>query len=83
MLKSCLEYWLPKLEGDRQRDIKNQEALRQMGWNVIVIWECILKKAVQEGTIGTLIQKIQAERRDTQKFGIDLLRVVLNVKLLW
>lgn len=60
MPKSRLEYWKPKLEGNRQRDIKNQEALRQMGWNVIVIWECMLKKAVREDTISTLIQRIKS-----------------------
>ena len=60
MPKSRLEYWVPKLEGNRQRDIKNQESLRQMGWNVIVIWECMLKKSVCEETISSLIQRINS-----------------------
>ena len=48
--KSRLDFWLPKLEGNRERDIKNQALLRAQGWNVLVIWECQLRdiNALQE-----------------------------------
>lgn len=54
------EYWKPKLERNRQRDIKNQESLRLMGWNVIVVWECQLRKNIREQTISELIRQIKA-----------------------
>nr|VFK56751.1 MAG: DNA mismatch endonuclease, patch repair protein [Candidatus Kentron sp. TC] len=38
--KSRLDYWLPKLDGNRDRDLRNQETLRREGWGVLVIWEC-------------------------------------------
>lgn len=38
--KSRLDFWLPKLEGNRQRDLANQARLRTLGWKVVVIWEC-------------------------------------------
>ncbi|TIL83465.1 MAG: DNA mismatch endonuclease Vsr [Mesorhizobium sp.] len=41
--KSRLDFWLPKLEGNAERDNKNQEKLKQMGWDVLVIWECQIK----------------------------------------
>jgi DNA mismatch endonuclease (patch repair protein) len=41
--KSNLEFWIPKLEGNRERDLRNQEALMSSGWSVLVIWECELK----------------------------------------
>lgn len=41
--KSRLEFWLPKLEGNRRRDELNQTKLRKMGWKILVIWECQLK----------------------------------------
>lgn len=41
--KSRPEFWIPKLERNRQRDIENQQALRAMGWDYLVIWECQLK----------------------------------------
>jgi DNA mismatch endonuclease (patch repair protein) len=38
--KSRMDFWLPKLERNRKRDIENQRRLRRMGWDVLVIWEC-------------------------------------------
>jgi DNA mismatch endonuclease (patch repair protein) len=38
--KSRQEYWAPKLARNVQRDKRNHEALKQQGWNVLVIWEC-------------------------------------------
>ncbi len=37
------DYWLPKLERNKERDKKHIERLREMKWRVIVIWECELK----------------------------------------
>lgn len=41
--KSRLNFWLPKLEGNRERDIRKQTLLREQGWNVLIIWECQLR----------------------------------------
>lgn len=41
--KSRLDFWLPKLEGNRKRDVLNQKLLRKSGWRVLVVWECELK----------------------------------------
>jgi DNA mismatch endonuclease (patch repair protein) len=41
--KSRLDFWLPKLEGNRQRDEANLERLRDLGWEVLVLWECGLR----------------------------------------
>ena len=38
--KSKLEFWVPKLNQNRQRDLKNIAKLRKAGWSVGVIWEC-------------------------------------------
>lgn len=43
--KSKHDYWIPKLEGNRRRDIDNQESLRAMGWDVMIVWECHLRDA--------------------------------------
>jgi DNA mismatch endonuclease, patch repair protein len=37
--KSNLDYWLPKLERNAQRDARNEAALNDTGWSLIVIWE--------------------------------------------
>lgn len=40
--KSRLEFWLPKLEANRLRDLANQRTLESMGWGCLVVWECEL-----------------------------------------
>jgi DNA mismatch endonuclease, patch repair protein len=34
------EFWSNKLIGNRDRDQRNQTALRKNGWRVLVVWEC-------------------------------------------
>ena len=42
--KSRQEFWLKKFEGTVRRDREKQEMLENMGWQVIVVWECELIK---------------------------------------
>lgn len=44
MPKSKLEYWMPKISNNRQRDLHNLRSLRGMRWRVLVLWECELQK---------------------------------------
>ena len=37
------DYWLPKFDRTIKRDLKSQNDLRRIGWNVIVVWECELR----------------------------------------
>ena len=39
------EYWNRKLNGNIERDLSNQQKLKELGWNVLVVWECETKKA--------------------------------------
>ena len=43
--KSRLGFWVPKLEANKERDGRNEQALRAEGWGVLVIWECELTDA--------------------------------------
>ena len=38
--KTRVEYWKPKLERNRERDVTVLRALRKLGWKVLVVWEC-------------------------------------------
>ena len=40
--KSRLNFWIPKLEGNRLRDRKNRARLSRLGWRALTIWECQL-----------------------------------------
>ena len=41
--KSRLDFWQPKLEKNKERDIKTQAILKEQGWDVLIIWECMIK----------------------------------------
>ena len=53
------EYWRPKILRNVERDQRNTEALKSLGWNVIAVWECELKKAVRDKQLRLLVEKIQ------------------------
>lgn len=38
--KSNLDFWLPKLERNRQKDRRDRHALRVLGWESLTIWQC-------------------------------------------
>jgi DNA mismatch endonuclease, patch repair protein len=38
--RSKPEYWRPKLERNRRRDEASIARLRELGWGVLVVWEC-------------------------------------------
>lgn len=42
--KSNKEYWLPKLQRNKDRDAKNQAELKALGWGCLVIWGCQTKE---------------------------------------
>ena len=41
--KSHVTFWQEKLEGNRDRDERNEEQLRELGWDILVVWECQLR----------------------------------------
>ena len=53
------DYWRPKILGNVERDRKNFEELQALGWNVIIVWECELKKKVFNETMDKIINQIK------------------------
>ena len=51
--KSRQDFWIPKFEANKSRDMRTEEALRQAGWQVLVVWECEL------GDLPSLKNKIE------------------------
>lgn len=48
--KSNIEFWQTKIDRNRTRDKRDIQALHELGWRVIVIWECQLKPKISEHT---------------------------------
>lgn len=42
--KTNVEFWRNKIEHNIKRDNDDKQKLLNMGWNVITVWECQLKK---------------------------------------
>jgi DNA mismatch endonuclease (patch repair protein) len=47
-------YWKKKVSRNRYRDKAAHASLQKLGWKVLVVWECELKK---DGTAETAIEK--------------------------
>ncbi len=41
--KSREDFWKTKLNGNAERDRRNVDSLKQIGWRVGIVWECAIK----------------------------------------
>ena len=51
------EFWISKLEGNAERDRRHVRALRELGWRVLVVWECETEKTSLAQRIRRLLAK--------------------------
>ena len=58
---SNIEYWIPKINRNVERDEENNKKLTGMGWKVLIIWECELKKNVREKQLARLVKEIKGK----------------------
>lgn len=55
--KSRQDFWVPKLEGNRVRDLRIEGELATLGWKSLAIWECQIRDtAFLENEIRTFLQ---------------------------
>lgn len=45
--KSNIEFWTNKLEGNAIRDRLTEKSLEEMGWRIIIVWECEVKALIE------------------------------------
>lgn len=57
------DYWRPKILRNVERDQLRRQELEALGWKVIVVWECELKKKVRD----TRLAELEAEIRNQNK----------------
>lgn len=59
--KSNVEFWKEKIERNIERDRESMQALRNLGWRVIRVWECELRnKANREETLNKIYNSIRS-----------------------
>lgn len=60
MPKSRIDYWKPKLLGNRERDKQHYLKLNELGWEIIIVWECKLKPNKFDKTLNNLVDRLLA-----------------------
>lgn len=56
--KTNTEFWTNKIETNRKRDIRKINDLQTLGWKVIVVWECQLKKPINHSTLKNISSEL-------------------------
>ncbi len=56
--KSRREFWESKINANRSRDERANQSLRELGWRILIVWECALKGRLRQPE-DTLIGEIE------------------------
>lgn len=62
--KTRTEFWLEKFERNVRNDELHRQQLEDMGWKVITIWECQLKRNSFEITLGNMENMIRQGEKE-------------------
>lgn len=57
--KSNTEFWKQKISKTVERDKQEYKQLEDLGWHIVVVWECELKKKVQGERLERLCHEIK------------------------
>ncbi len=63
MPKSRLDFWKPKLEGNRERDDRQRKALEDAGWIVLTVWECEISDETRRAALSVTIRQVERHIR--------------------
>ena len=59
--KSREDFWNSKFKYNSERDAKNYQALEELGWRVIVVWECEIRHSDISVTLPKLVKQITGD----------------------
>ncbi|MCD6525605.1 MAG: DNA mismatch endonuclease Vsr [Desulfuromonas sp.] len=51
-------FWKNKILGNQNRDRLSEQQLIRDGWRLLIIWECVIKKAIKDNGLEELIDQI-------------------------
>ena len=57
--KTRTDWWLAKINRNKELDQQAEEKLKELGWKVIVVFECDLKGSKAEATLNNLSEIIE------------------------
>jgi len=56
--KTRTDWWLNKINGNKQKDIENFNILQNFGWRVIIIFECELRTSNLDDTLNKVLGEL-------------------------
>lgn len=68
--KTRTEWWKEKIQKNKERDKRELDELKSLGWHTIVIWECQLKREAKEKTLESLVFTLNEILLTQLKFNI-------------
>jgi DNA mismatch endonuclease (patch repair protein) len=54
------QWWIDKINRNREKDKESMNKLKELGWKIIVIWECKLKHGKRMRTLKKLIRDLSS-----------------------
>lgn len=57
--KTRTEWWLNKINRNKEKDIESVSELKKMGWKIITIWECEVKSNKKDKTFKKLLREFK------------------------
>lgn len=73
--KNNREFWEKKLLENQERDVQNRKKFGELGWKVLIVWECAIKgraKLPLEKLVGTINKWLVHEKESKQISGVNL-----------
>ena len=62
--KTNTDFWNAKFKYNQERDARNYQELRDLGWHVLIVWECEIRHGDALNRMDRLINQIKALKED-------------------
>lgn len=57
--KTNTEFWYAKFQYNQERDARNYQKLRDLGWCILIVWECEIRHGDADKRLEKLIEEIR------------------------
>ncbi len=57
--KTNTEFWFAKFQYNQERDARNYKKLRDLGWRILIVWECEIRHGDANKRLEQLIEEIK------------------------
>ena len=57
--KTNTEFWYAKFKYNQERDERNYQKLRDLGWRILIVWECEIRYGDADKRLERLVEEIR------------------------